>query len=263
MGSPVEAADHRARRAAPWIRRGGGAVLMSAAVHAAAAVTIGGVLAFAPASPGATTDPVPVDVTVMTLADRPLPQSARSPAAPAAAAPTHATLASRRRIVAHAAPAIPAPAVAPTSLPVVAAPAVEPRLMFALSAGTVASGPALAAPAAGPAARSSTAVPGAGLGSIDTPVGEREVDVPARLLAAAPLAYPPAARQAEIEIDFPLEIVVDDGGHVVSARALTRAGYGLDEAALRGIRAYRFSPAMRAGRPVAVRMRWLVQFRLR
>ncbi len=39
--------------------------------------------------------------------------------------------------------------------------------------------------------------------------GEHDVDVPARLLAAAPLAYPPAARQSEIELDFPLEIVVD------------------------------------------------------
>jgi len=139
--------------------------------------------------------------------------------------------------------------------------------MFALSAGTVASGPALAAPAAtspGPTTLGSTSVPGAGFGFRDTAtVGEREVDVPARLLAAAPLAYPPAARQAEIETDFPLEIVVDGGGHVVSVRALARAGYGLDEAALQGIRGYRFSPAMRAARPVAVRMRWVVQFRLR
>ncbi len=94
-------------------------------------------------------------------------------------------------------------------------------------------------------------------------MGEREVDVPARLLAAAPLAYLPAARQAEIETDFPLEIVVDGGGRVVSAHAVSHAGYGLDEAALQGIRGYRFSPAMRAGRPVAVRMRWVVQFRLR
>ena len=49
----------------------------------------------------------------------------------------------------------------------------------------------------------------------------------------------------------------------VLARALTHVGYGLDEAALRAIRAYRFSPARRAGRPVPVRMRWSVQFRLR
>ena len=111
--------------------------------------------------------------------------------------------------------------------------------MFALSAGTVASGPALAAPAPaspGPTTRGSTSVPGAVAFADAATVGEREVDVPARLLAAAPLAYPPAARQAEIETDFPLEIVVDRGGRVVSARALARAGYGLDEAALQGIR---------------------------
>jgi TonB family protein len=263
MDSPVEAGVRRARRAAPWIRRGGGAVLMSAAVHAAAAVTIGGVLAFAPASPGASTEPATVDVTVMALADRPLPQSAPSPAAPA---PAHASVAAHRRLPAHAAPAIPPPAVAPSPPQIATPPADEPRLMFALSAGTVASGPALAAPAPtspGLSTRSSTSVPGAGVGFADAAAGEREVDVPARLLAAAPLAYPPAARQAEIETDFPLEIVVDGGGHVVSAHALARAGYGLDEAALQGIRGYRFSPAMRAGRPVAVRMRWVVQFRLR
>jgi TonB family protein len=264
MVSPVVASD-RARRAAPWIRRGGGAVLMSAAVHAAAAVTIGGVLAFAPASPGATIEPATVDVTVMALADRPLPQSAPSPAAPAAPAPAHASVAAHRRLVAHAVPAIPPPTVAPTAPPIAAPPADEPRLMFALSAGTVASGPALAAsPIASPGltTRSSTSAPGAGSADAAA-VGEREVDVPARLLAAATLAYPPAARQAEIETDFPLEIVVDAGGRVVSARAVSHAGYGLDEAALQGIRGYRFSPAMRAGRPVAVRMRWVVQFRLR
>ena len=44
--------------------------------------------------------------------------------------------------------------------------------------------------------------------------------------------------------------------------ALRRAGYGLDEAALQAIRAYRFSPALRAGHPVRVRMRWTIQFRL-
>jgi protein TonB len=89
------------------------------------------------------------------------------------------------------------------------------------------------------------------------------VSVPARLLSSSPLVYPPAARQAEIESDFPVEIVVDLDGRVIAARAITRAGYDLDEAALRAIRAYRFSPAMRGGQPVRVRMRWTVQFRLR
>jgi len=234
-------------------------------VHAAAAVTIGGVLAFAPASPGPAIESTPVDVTVMSAPDLPLQQSARAPAAPPAAAPPHAQIPSRRRLVARALPAIPPPAAAPSPPPIATPPADEPRLMFALSAGTVASGPALAAlgvASPGPTTRSSTSASGAGSDDAAA-AGEREVDVPARLLAAAPLAYPPAARQAEIEIDFPLDIVVDAGGRVVSARAISHAGFGLDEAALRGIRGYRFSPAMRAGRPVAVRMRWVVQFRLR
>jgi len=50
---------------------------------------------------------------------------------------------------------------------------------------------------------------------------------------------------------------------VVGARVLTRVGYGLDEAALRGVRAYHFSPARRAGKALAVRMRWLMRFQLR
>ena len=70
-------------------------------------------------------------------------------------------------------------------------------------------------------------------------------------------------RNAGIELDYLVGIVVDPSGRVVSARPLNRAGYGLDEAALRAIADYRFSPASRAGRPVGVRMHWTVQFRLR
>lgn len=265
MGSSTEAS----RRAAPWIRRGGGAVLMSAAVHAAAAVTIGRVLAFAPAAPGPNTEPAPVDVTVMSLADRPLPQSAPAPT-PTASAPAHAPVAAHRRLAPRTVAAIPQqPAVAPLAPPSAAPPADEPRPIFALSAGTVASGPALPVPAAvspglspGRTPRSSTSR-GETASSDAAATAESDVDVPARLLSSAPLAYPPAARQSEIELDFPLEIVVDASGHVISARASSHAGYGLDEAALQGIRGYRFSPAVRAGRPVAVRMRWIVQFRLR
>src|SRR5581483_1550888 len=80
--------------------------------------------------------------------DRPLPQSARAPASPAAAAPVHATAAARRRLATSPVPATPPPAVvAPTAPPIAALPTHEPRPMFALSAGTVASGPPLVAPA--------------------------------------------------------------------------------------------------------------------
>lgn len=97
----------------------------------------------------------------------------------------------------------------------------------------------------------------------DAVVPERQVSTRAKLLTAADVAYPAAARAAEIEADVPVEIVVDTRGLVADARPLARSGYGLDAAALAAIRGYRFEPAQRDGHRVAVRMRWQVSFRLR
>lgn len=94
-------------------------------------------------------------------------------------------------------------------------------------------------------------------------VAERDVSTRAKLLSAAEVPYPPEARAAEIEADVPVDIIVDANGAVAQARGITRAGYGLDDAALRAISRYRFEPATRDGRRVAVRMRWRVSFRLR
>jgi protein TonB len=74
--------------------------------------------------------------------------------------------------------------------------------------------------------------------------------------------YPETARAAEIEADVLLELVVDGEGRVTGARPLAARDLGLTDAALRAVRAYRFTPAERAGRPVRVRMRWTVTFRL-
>jgi TonB family protein len=91
---------------------------------------------------------------------------------------------------------------------------------------------------------------------------EPRVSVPASLLSSGRPEYPPDARAAAVEADVPLEIVVDEGGHVVESTLLRRAGHGFDESALRAIRTYRFAPARRDGLPVRVRMRWSVAFRL-
>jgi len=97
----------------------------------------------------------------------------------------------------------------------------------------------------------------------NAPLSERAADVPAKLMAGAPPAYTTAAQVAGVEADVPLEIVVDAAGSVLSARSLTHVGYGLDEAALVAVRSYRFTPALRGGQTVAVRMRWLMRFQLR
>ena len=86
---------------------------------------------------------------------------------------------------------------------------------FMLSAGTVA-----ARAAGGAAARRHGPARFRRAG----PFAEGDVNVPARLLATSALVYPPAARKAEIELDFPVEIVVDAVGRVGSARAVIRGG---------------------------------------
>jgi protein TonB len=108
------------------------------------------------------------------------------------------------------------------------------------------------------------AVPGRSAGEgTEATYEEAGVNVPARVLASVPPSYPEAARAAEIEADVPLEIVVDALGEVIESRTLAHVGYGLDESAARAVRSYRFSPAIRNGRAVRVRMRWSVLFRLR
>jgi protein TonB len=131
---------------------------------------------------------------------------------------------------------------------VVAEPGTRARFVMAFGAGTDVTG----------ALAKSTAD-----GEDDTETyAETGVSSRARLLVGTPPEYPPAARAAAVEAALPMEIVVDPRGNVVDARLLRRAGYGLDEAALRAVRAYRFIPAQRAGRGVSVRIRWVVDFRL-
>jgi TonB family protein len=103
---------------------------------------------------------------------------------------------------------------------------------------------------------------GAGRSAGEATFSEGEVDAPAGRLTSPKIDYPPAAATAGIEADVPVEIVIDTQGVVVSARALEKSGYGLDEEAVRAARASRFSPARRGGRPVRVRMRWNILFRL-
>ncbi len=212
-------------------------------------MTIGGAWV---ASSSAGPAPETVEVDVAPLTDTLAPSAAQTePATPSpsrAVAPTHARPATR---AVHAAPAPVSDAAPAATATNDAAPA-----RFAMSAGTVASGPALVSTA-------TSAVAASGSTSEVAALAEGDVDQRARLLAMGPLVYPSAARDAELEADVAVDLVVATDGRVVTARAASHAGYGLEDAAVRAVRGYRFSPALRAGRAVAVRMRWTVQFRLR
>ncbi len=163
----------------------------------------------------------------------------------------------------------PAPPTAQASPEVESQPSAAP-VRFSMSAGTIAGrgipvrnsregGASVAGLVIGPGGPSRSGTDG-GSGEI---FGEDRISVPARLLSSASVPYPAAARQAEVEADVQVQLVVGVDGFVEDARVVRPCGYGLDEAALAGVRNFRFSPALRDGRPVRVRMRWPVQFRLR
>ena len=132
---------------------------------------------------------------------------------------------------------------------------------FTIASGSGAPmGAHVAANATGTAGGTGTATSGAG---DDVIVPAASVQVAAHLVRSVTAAYPVHARADDEEGEVGLEIVVDREGRVVDARVSRPAGHGFDEAALVAIRAYRFSPAMREGHAVRVRMPWTVQFRLR
>jgi protein TonB len=94
------------------------------------------------------------------------------------------------------------------------------------------------------------------------PLAQQSVDAQARLVMGLAPSYPDAARAEGIEGDVRLELVVGVSGAVESARVVRGVGHGLDEAALRAVRQFRFAPATKANHPVRVRMGWSMQFRL-
>jgi len=97
---------------------------------------------------------------------------------------------------------------------------------------------------------------------VDAPLPEQGVSARAHLAHGRTPPYPSGARAEGVEGDVVLELVLSTSGTVDSARVLKGAGHGLDEAAVAGVRNYRFSPATKDGRPVRVRMQYTMQFRL-
>jgi periplasmic protein TonB len=191
----------------------------------------------------------------------PPPSAPRIEATPVVAQLPVSLRRNRSNLALHPRSATPAPALV-AAAPVPAMAATEALPHFDLSISSVRSdAPArFSLPASN--MRVNTARAAAGSDGEDT-LAANEVSVPAHLIASAPVVYPREARAAELEASVAVEIVIDTHGRVIAARALAAPGYGLEQAALRAVRAYRFAPAERRGRPVRVRMRWDVLFRLR
>ena len=71
-----------------------------------------------------------------------------------------------------------------------------------------------------------------------------------------------AARRRGIQGDVIVQAYFDENGIVTTLKVLKGLGYGLDENAIRALKAWRFSPALRNGLPVSAVAEIEVPFRL-
>jgi len=87
------------------------------------------------------------------------------------------------------------------------------------------------------------------------------VTVPACSYCPQP-SYTEAARSAKYQGTAKFNVVVDENGHASSISLVDPAGHGLDVEAIKVIRTWRFKPAIKEGKPVAVCVMVEVSFKL-
>lgn len=90
---------------------------------------------------------------------------------------------------------------------------------------------------------------------------DRSIERPERLFSPLP-TYTAAARRARLEGRVLLEAVIDEHGVVTAARIVKGLGLGLDQSALATVSTWRFAPARRQGRPIAVIYNLMIHFRI-
>ncbi|HYE00993.1 MAG TPA: energy transducer TonB [Alphaproteobacteria bacterium] len=158
---------------------------------------------------------------------------------------------------AEAAPAA-TPAPAPLTKPAAPAIALAPRTADAVTDIAPAAGSgASEAPARDPAPAAASPS-GAAVAAL-TP---REA-APLAGAGNAPPVYPLAARRQGIEGRVILEVAVDERGRATGVKVAISSGSRLlDEAALKAVRDWRFTPATLGGEPIAARVKVPVTFRL-
>jgi TonB family protein len=93
------------------------------------------------------------------------------------------------------------------------------------------------------------------------PTPEQELTAPV-LKSPLEAVYPPDALRDRIEGSVGLELILDETGKVSSARVVTPAGHGFDEAALAAARDFVFEPARRSGVAVSSVLQFTYEFHL-
>lgn len=74
--------------------------------------------------------------------------------------------------------------------------------------------------------------------------------------------YSQQARAAKFSGDVVVSMIVDSEGKLRDVHILRGVGMGLDENAIEAVKKYRFKPALRDGKPVAVYLNVQVNFRI-
>ncbi|MGB8536339.1 MAG: energy transducer TonB [Acidobacteriaceae bacterium] len=74
--------------------------------------------------------------------------------------------------------------------------------------------------------------------------------------------YSEKARRAKYQGVCVISMVIDAQGNPTQVQVVRRLGMGLDKKAVEAVKQYRFSPAMRLGNPVAVKVNIEVNFRI-
>ncbi len=85
--------------------------------------------------------------------------------------------------------------------------------------------------------------------------GQSETVTPPSVVTHVDAQYPPSALASREHGDVMVAVTVDVDGHVSKVDVLESGGADLDEAAVVAVRQWTFSPALRAGKPVASRIR--------
>ena len=100
--------------------------------------------------------------------------------------------------------------------------------------------------------------------AVDATVNRQVVEdvVPPALKTQVEAEYPAAARDARLEGRSGLELVIDETGKVIEAKAVVLAGHGFDEAAIAAAKRFVFEPARKGGVPIRATVQFTYEFRL-
>jgi periplasmic protein TonB len=97
----------------------------------------------------------------------------------------------------------------------------------------------------------------------DAAMSEGSVDAPPRVLSRGPLDYPPEAAKKMVTGYVIVNLLISKDGSVEVAKVIASSPAGIfDQAALRGVRGWRFAPAKYKGNPVKVWAKQKIRFDL-